>query len=42
MVDVANEGRIPPITRLKEGGVLIYDSSPRLDYPNAGHEVKTR
>ena len=40
IVDIANEGRIPPITRLKEGGVLIYDSTPRLDYPNAGHEVK--
>ena len=40
MVDVANEGRIPPIMRLRDGGVLIYDSSPRLDYPNTGHEVK--
>ena len=40
MIDIANEGRIPPIMRLKEGGVIIYDSSPRLDYPNTGHEVK--
>ncbi len=40
LIDVANEGRIPPITRLKQGGVLIYDSSPRLEYPNAGHEVQ--
>jgi 2-oxoglutarate ferredoxin oxidoreductase subunit alpha len=40
LFDEANEGRIPPITRLKQGGVLIYDSSPRLEYPNTGHEVK--
>lgn len=40
MIDIANEGRIPPIMRLKQGGVVIYDSSPRLDYPNTGHEVK--
>ena len=39
-VDIAQEGRIPPITRLKPGGVVIYDSSPRLEYPNAGHEIK--
>ena len=26
--------------KLKQGGVLIYDSSPRLDEVNAGHEVK--
>ena len=38
--DVAEEGRIPPFARLRDGGVLIYDNSPRLDYPNAGHEVK--
>src|SRR5207249_2140427 len=31
---------IPPFTRLREGGVVIYDSSPRLDYPNASHEIK--
>jgi Pyruvate/2-oxoacid:ferredoxin oxidoreductase gamma subunit len=31
LFDEANEGRIPPITRLKQGGVLIYDSSPRLE-----------
>jgi 2-oxoglutarate/2-oxoacid ferredoxin oxidoreductase subunit alpha len=40
LVDIANEGRIPPITRLKQGGVLIYDSSPRLEAVNAGHEIK--
>jgi len=40
LLDIANEGRIPPITRLREGGVLIYDSSPRLDAVNAGHEIK--
>ncbi len=38
--DEAGEGRIPPITRLKQGGAVIYDSSPRLDYPNTGHEIK--
>jgi len=40
LVDVANEGRIPPITRLKDGGILLYDSTVRLDYPNSGKEVK--
>ena len=40
LIDVANEGRIPPITRLKDGGILLYDSTPRLDYPNTGKEVK--
>jgi 2-oxoglutarate ferredoxin oxidoreductase subunit alpha len=40
MIDIANEGRIPPIMRLKDRGVVIYDSSPRLDYPNTGHELK--
>ena len=40
IADVANEGRIPPITRLKEGGILLYDSTTRLDYPNSGKEVK--
>jgi len=40
LIDVANEGRMPPIMKLKQGGVLIYDSSPRLDEVNAGHEVK--
>ena len=40
LLDVANEGRIPPITRLKDGGILLYDSTPRLDYPNTGKEVK--
>ena len=39
LVDVANEGRVPPIMKLKDGGVLIYDSSTRLDEVNAGHEV---
>jgi 2-oxoglutarate ferredoxin oxidoreductase subunit alpha len=38
-IDVASEGRIPPVTRLKKGGVIIYDSSPRLDAVNAGHEI---
>ena len=38
--DIANEGRIPPVTRLRPNGVILYDSSPRLDYPNAGNEVK--
>ncbi|HLG10817.1 MAG TPA: 2-oxoacid:acceptor oxidoreductase subunit alpha [Dehalococcoidia bacterium] len=40
LIDVANEGRIPPITRLKDGGILLYDSTVRLDYPNSGKEVK--
>jgi 2-oxoglutarate ferredoxin oxidoreductase subunit alpha len=40
LVDVANEGRIPPLSRLKDGGVLLYDSTARLDYPNTGKEVK--
>jgi 2-oxoglutarate ferredoxin oxidoreductase subunit alpha len=40
LMDIADEGRIPPVSRLKHGGVLIYDSSPRLEYPNTGHEVK--
>ncbi|MFQ5878687.1 MAG: 2-oxoacid:acceptor oxidoreductase subunit alpha [Dehalococcoidia bacterium] len=39
LVDTAGERRIPPIAGLRAGGVLLYDSSPRLDYPNAGHEV---
>lgn len=39
LVDVAGEGHVPPIDRLKVGGVLLYDSSPRLDYPNAGFEI---
>ena len=39
-IDIANEGRVPPITRLRKGGVVIYDNSPRLDYPNASHEIK--
>ncbi len=40
LVDVANEGRIPPLARLKDGGILLYDSTVRLDYPNTGKEVK--
>jgi len=40
LVDTTGEGRVPPIARLRPGGVLIYDSSTRLDYPNAGYEVK--
>jgi len=40
LIDVANEGRIPPLSRLKDGGVLLYDSTTRLDYPNTGKEVK--
>ncbi|HLF77989.1 MAG TPA: 2-oxoacid:acceptor oxidoreductase subunit alpha [Dehalococcoidia bacterium] len=39
LVDIANEGRVPPLSRLRQGGVLIYDSSPRLSGVNAGHEV---
>jgi 2-oxoglutarate ferredoxin oxidoreductase subunit alpha len=40
LVDIAKEGRVPPIVRLKRGGTLIYDSSPRLSAVNAGHEIK--
>ena len=40
LVDVVGEGRVPPIARLRNGGVLLYDSSPRLDYPNTGYEIK--
>jgi len=39
LVDITGEGRIPPIAKLRAGGVLLYDSSPRLEYPNTGHEV---
>jgi 2-oxoglutarate ferredoxin oxidoreductase subunit alpha len=39
-LDTAHERRIPPVTRLKKGGIVLYDSSTRLDYPNTGHEVK--
>jgi len=38
-IDIAGEGRIPPVARLKRGGVVIYDSSPRLEAVNAGHEI---
>lgn len=40
LIDIAKEGRVPPIHRLKPHGVLIYDSSPRLSGVNAGHEIK--
>ena len=40
LYDIADEGRIPPIMKLRQNGVLIYDSSTRLDEVNAGHEVK--
>src|SRR4030065_1148341 len=38
-VDIAGEGRVPPIEQLRAGGVVLYDSSPRLEYPNAGYEI---
>ncbi len=40
LYDIADEGRLPPILKLRQSGVMIYDSSPRLDEVNAGHEVK--
>lgn len=40
LVDIAEEGRVPPIHRLRPGGVLVYDSSPRLSGVNAGHEIQ--
>jgi len=40
LIDVVGEGRVPPIASLRKGGVLLYDTSPRLDYPNAGYEIK--
>ncbi len=39
LFDLNGEGRIPPIARLRDGGVLLYDTSPRLDYPNASFEI---
>ena len=39
LVDVTGDVRVPPIERLRAGGVVLYDSSPRLDYPNAGFEI---
>lgn len=39
-LDWTGEGRVPPLARLRQGGVILYDSSPRLEYPNAGHEVR--
>ena len=38
--DISGERRIPPITHLRRGGALLYDASPRLEYPNTGHELK--
>ena len=38
--DEEGEGRTLPITQLCDRGILIYDSSPRLMYPNMGHELK--
>jgi 2-oxoglutarate ferredoxin oxidoreductase subunit alpha len=38
--DWTHEGRVPPVERLRAGGVLIYDSSARLEYPNTGHEIR--
>jgi 2-oxoglutarate ferredoxin oxidoreductase subunit alpha len=40
LIDIADEGRVPPLHRLRQGGVLIYDSSSRLSGVNAGHEIK--
>ncbi|OHA48825.1 MAG: hypothetical protein A2806_03970 [Candidatus Terrybacteria bacterium RIFCSPHIGHO2_01_FULL_48_17] len=37
--DEEGEGRTLPITQMRDGGVLIYDSSPRLLYPNMKHEL---
>jgi len=39
LVDITGDGRVPPIELLKAGGVVLYDSSPRLEYPNAGFEI---
>jgi len=39
-IDIVGEGRNPPIYRVRDGGVVIYDNSPRLEYPNTGHEIK--
>jgi len=38
--DTSGERRIPPIVHLRRGGALMFDSSPRLEYPNTGHELK--
>jgi len=38
--DTSGERRIPPIVHLRRGGALLFDSSPRLEYPNTGHELK--
>lgn len=39
LVDISGGERQPPLAKLRPGGVLLFDSSPRLDYPNAGYEV---
>jgi 2-oxoglutarate ferredoxin oxidoreductase subunit alpha len=41
LIDVVGEGRVPPVSRLRAGGLLLYDSSPRLEYPNNGYEIKS-
>jgi 2-oxoglutarate/2-oxoacid ferredoxin oxidoreductase subunit alpha len=38
--DTSGERRIPPIVHLRHGGALVYDASPRLEYPNTGHELR--
>ena len=38
--DLEGERRIPPIDFLRHGGAVLFDSSPRLEYPNTGHEIK--
>lgn len=40
LVDWTGEGRVPPLARLRQGGAILYDTSPRLEYPNAGHELR--
>lgn len=34
------QGRIPPLPKLRNGGYLLYDSSAKLQLVNSGHEVK--
>jgi 2-oxoglutarate ferredoxin oxidoreductase subunit alpha len=38
--DTSGERRIPPIVHVRRGGALLYDASPRLEYPNTGHELR--
>jgi len=38
--DTAGERRIPPIVHVRRGGAVLYDASPRLEYPNTGHELR--